>query len=524
MDRDQVIECILAQLQQVVPYDTSSVQLLQDDRLVIIGGRGFPNLEELLGISFPVDGGGPKYREVVRTLAPFILDDALAVYEAFTQEPFAQMGIRSWLGVPMLVGERLVGIITLNKCQPGFYTKEHGWLAQAFASHAAIAIENARLFEETKRRATELSVLYDVATAATISVNLDEIFHHSLDALRETLKPDDIAVLLVEPETGELVIHASTGFPGRPTLVRRSIGVGIPGWVVQTGQPALLADVRGDERYHECDPDTRSELCVPLRVGQRIIGALNLESRRLSAFSEDDLRLVSTLAGNLANIIENARLYARSEELAINEERSRIAREIHDGLGQDLASLLLKVDLCLDLMDDEPGRVKAELETIRTALKRDFEELRRSIYALRPSDLERLGFLAALRKHVNEFRQQNKISVRLSVLEGESRLPPALEFTLFRVVQEALNNVRKHAGANRLWIELDLTSPRAVSLTVRDDGRGFDLAEAMVGAASRDHLGLMQMRERVEAMQGTLVIETGPDSGTTIKATLPIEV
>ena len=185
---------------------------------------------------------------------------------------------------------------------------------------------------------------------------------------------------------------------------------------------------------------------------------------------------------------------------------------------------MLKVDLCLDLMDDEPGRVKAELETIRTALKRDFEELRRSIYALRPSDLERLGFLAALRKHVNEFRQQNKISVRLSVLEGESRLPPALEFTLFRVVQEALNNVRKHAGANRLWIELDLTSPRAVSLTVRDDGRGFDLAEAMVGAASRDHLGLMQMRERVEAMQGTLVIETGPDSGTTIKATLPIEV
>jgi len=168
LDRNRVIERILGQLHEVVPYDSASVQLLQGDRLVLIGGQGFPNLEELLGISFPVDDDNPN-REVMRTLSHFILKDAPAVYAAFTQQPFAQMGIRSWLGVPMLIGERPVGMITLDKCQPGFYTQEHARLAQAFAAQAAIAIENARLFGETERlKAFNEGVVQGVAEAILI--------------------------------------------------------------------------------------------------------------------------------------------------------------------------------------------------------------------------------------------------------------------------------------------------------------------------------------------------------------------
>ncbi len=344
LDRNQVIERILTQLQQVVPYDSASVQLLKGDRLEIIGGRGFPNLEEILGITFPVNGDNPN-REVMRTLKPFILEDAPAVYRDFGKEPFVKMPIRSWLGVPMLIGEKPVGMLTLDKCQPGFYTEEHARLAQAFAAQAAIAIENARLFEETRRRARELSILYDVVTAAASSVNLDEILHHALDALHEALKPDDIAILLVEPETGELVIRAWTGFPGGPTLMRRPAGVGIPGWVVQTGEPVLLADVRQDDRYHACDPDTRSELCVPMLVGERVIGALNLESHQLNAFSEDDLRLVSTLAGELAMIIENARLYQEAIE-----ERKRA-----ETLLEETFSGMIVVDRDLRIKTFNPG-------------------------------------------------------------------------------------------------------------------------------------------------------------------------
>jgi len=171
-----------------------------------------------------------------------------------------------------------------------------------------------------KRAETRLRLLYEAAVTAMTSVHLDEILHHTIVALQEMLQPDDVAILLVEPETNELVIRAHAGFPGRPELMRRAIGVGIPGWVVQTGEPVLLDDVRGDERYHGCDPGTLSELCVPLRVGERIIGAINLESRRLAFFSEEDLRLVSTLTGHLTTVIENAHLFEKTEHLKVFNE------------------------------------------------------------------------------------------------------------------------------------------------------------------------------------------------------------
>jgi signal transduction histidine kinase len=156
LERDEVVERILAQLQEVVPYDTASVQLLRDGLLEIIGGRGFPNLEELLGITFDPSREDNPNRVVVRTQTHVIVEDAPAAYEAFHCEPHAQAGIRSWLGVPMLVGDRLIGIIALDKREPEFYTEDHAQLAQAFAVQAAVAIENARLYEEVRCQADEL--------------------------------------------------------------------------------------------------------------------------------------------------------------------------------------------------------------------------------------------------------------------------------------------------------------------------------------------------------------------------------
>ncbi len=251
---------------------------------------------------------------VAQTGEPLVIDDyhtwsgRAAAFEE--EQPFTAV-----LSAPMIWQGQVTGVIhVLHNVETRRFTQADLELLTLFANHAAISVENARLYEETQQRATELGTLYEVTTAVMTSVRLDEILNQTMAALQETLRPDDIAILLWEPETNELVIRAHTGFPGGPKLVRRSVGMGIPGWVVQTGQPALLTDVRQDERYHACDPDTRSELCVPLQVGERVIGALNLESRRLAAFSEEDLRLLSILAGHLAAVIENARLFEEIEE------------------------------------------------------------------------------------------------------------------------------------------------------------------------------------------------------------------
>lgn len=155
LDLPRVFELILSELQKVVPYDSASVQQLQGDQLVIIGGRGFPNLEELLHFSFDIKQGNNPNAVVIRTRKPLILDSASEDYQAFLKKPHAQAQIHSWIGVPLIFGDRIIGMITLDKHERGFYTEAHARLAQAFAAQAATAIENARLFAEEEERAAE---------------------------------------------------------------------------------------------------------------------------------------------------------------------------------------------------------------------------------------------------------------------------------------------------------------------------------------------------------------------------------
>jgi diguanylate cyclase (GGDEF)-like protein/PAS domain S-box-containing protein len=320
LDRNEVIDRILIQLQQVVPYDSASVQLLQGDRLVIIGGHGFPSLDELLGISFPTDGDNPN-REVMRTRASFIVEDAPVVYEAFREDPHRQIAICSWLGVPMLIGEQLVGMIALDKREPGFYTQEHARLAEAFAAQGAIAIENARLFEETRRRALQLQTIEEIGRRVSAILNPDELLPYVARAIQRSFGYYHVDIFLVDTATSYVVFKASSD-PARKKAwkeqgLRFKIGEeGITGWVAHTGEPLLVNDVSQEPRYlpDELLPETKSELVVPLKVGERVVGVLDVASNELNAFAEDNLFVLQTLSNQIAIAIENARLFQETEE------------------------------------------------------------------------------------------------------------------------------------------------------------------------------------------------------------------
>ena len=318
---NEAIENILEQLQRVVTYDSACVQLLNEDFLEIVGGRGWPDPDIVIGIKFPIPGDNPN-SIVVESRQPYIISDTSQTYPFF--EHSVHNYIRSWLGVPLIVHDQVIGMLAVDSLKVGYFTQEHARLVSAFANQVAVAIVNARLFEETQNKAKELSFLYNVVTTAMTSVHLDETLESTMQALQDTLEADNIAILLIETETNKLVICAHLGFPDGPKLMRRDIGVGIPGWVVETEQPVLLSDVRGDERYYGCDSDVLSELCVPLRVGDKVIGAINLESRRLAAFNEEDLHLLTILASHLAIIIENARLFEQVQHLATMDELTGI--------------------------------------------------------------------------------------------------------------------------------------------------------------------------------------------------------
>ncbi|MEE9617641.1 MAG: GAF domain-containing protein, partial [Anaerolineae bacterium] len=308
LDRNQVIERILIKLREVVPYDSASVQLLWDDHLEIIGGHGFPNLEELVGVTFDLTDGDNPNREVMRTRAPFILEDAPAVYSEFGREPHAQAAICSWLGVPMLVGDQPVGMIALDRHEPGFYTQEHARLAEAFAAQAAIAIENARLYEEAKRHLDEAMLIQEVMLATASTLDFALAFERTVKALHRVLGIDRIGFLLPSEQDDWLARH-----PSLVGLMESAIQIPIEGSLVgqayRTGQPVLVQDVTRESAYLAQAPEVRSELAVPVWSGDRVVAVLRAESPQVGAFSEDELRLFITVAGQLGVALDKARLY-----------------------------------------------------------------------------------------------------------------------------------------------------------------------------------------------------------------------
>jgi two-component system phosphate regulon sensor histidine kinase PhoR len=254
----------------------------------------------------------------------------------------ADRGIQSAAAVPIFVERSWWGLIGFDEC-----LRKREWspaeidALKAAASILGAAIQRTRLHQQIEQRAREMSTLYDVSTAGIRSIRLDEMLCQTVSALERAHPADSIAVLLLSPESDELVLGASYGLPAPQQKGTQTIGAGIPCWVVQTGQPALVPDVGGDERYHFSDPDTRSVICAPLQTGQRTVGAIHLESHQRAAFSQEDLRLLSMVAGHLAALIENAWLVegleetvaARTAEIVAEKEKSEtILQNVGDAI------------------------------------------------------------------------------------------------------------------------------------------------------------------------------------------------
>ncbi|MBN1956314.1 MAG: GAF domain-containing protein [Anaerolineae bacterium] len=338
LDRNQVIERILAQLQKVVPYDSASVQLLRQNNMEIVGGRGFPNLDELLGSSFPVDGATPN-AEVFSRRRPFIVADAPIKYEPFRQQPHAALGTRSWLGVPMLVGERFVGMIALDKREPEFYTAEHARLAEAFAAQAAIAIENSRLFEEARRRAKELNQMHQAAVAISSCLELGEVLRTLARQVGRMLDVSSAYICDWDRETAQTTVLAEWIGP-RATGLERESDLGMTYDLSQFPTTLRALEEKQPLFVRSSDPTLdppeqvgaeqygwKSFLIVPLVSQDRVIGYIELwETEWEREFTEVEIQLCQTLAADAAAAIERARLFdeavRRTRELSILLEAS----------------------------------------------------------------------------------------------------------------------------------------------------------------------------------------------------------
>lgn len=398
-------------------------------------------------------------------------------------------------------------------------------------------------YGELEKRAKELSFLLSVSEILDSLVDLSDLDSALGGALKKTLeilKTDTGGILLLDEEGKILSYQVHQGLSEKYVQkVRCRLSEGIAGRVAQTGKAITVKDASKDPRAAYADliaaEGLRQFASVPLRSRGKVWGVINIASHESRKFSSHDVKLLQSIAGHIAIAIENAKLHQeaqRQDELRgelLNEifsiqeeERKRIARELHDETSQSLASLAASLEATVGLLPPGADKAKDALKKAQALAISVLDEIHKLIYELRPTLLDDLGLVAATRWLTYNNLEHAGVLVTFGTKGRERRLPPVLETTLFRVIQEAVGNIARHAHARNAEVSLHFKKS-AVEARVRDDGKGFDVQEAI---SSRDRprgLGLLGMKERVELVNGTLNVQSSPDGGgTKIDIKIPV--
>ena len=431
--------------------------------------------------------------------------------------------MRSFLGVPILLRGVAYGNLYLTEKEGGEdFTEEDEELTQLLASQAAVAIENARLYEAATRWLRQLESLNEVGNALVSETDLPHLLELVARRLRELVGARLVAIAL--PAAERTLRFAAVDAEDGPREL-----LSVP---VDSSKTGRVLERRRSERVDSLidDPEVDQEaarrlgvhtgLFVPLIVHDRAIGVV-VAHDKIGAdqrFTDDDLRLAETFASRAAVAVDLSERVARDavrRVVAAQElERRRLARELHDETGQALTSILLGLRTVEEAKS--PEEVHAAATRLRELVVDTLQDVRALAVELRPKVLDDFGLVPALERLVTTFSDKTGIAADLEAALPEERLPAEIETALYRIVQEALTNVVKHAGASRVSVLLT-RGDTSVTAVVEDDGRGFE-----AGESSGEGVGLVGMRERVGLLEGRLAIESTEGAGTTLVAEVPL--
>ncbi len=386
----------------------------------------------------------------------------------------------------------------------------------------------------------DLSALNAIANVVTQSLDLDTVLNSALDKTLEIMQRSMGGILLLDKEGQMLCYRVYRGLSDRYAKeLCLKVGEGIAGRVAQTGESILVEDVATDPRAAQLDllatEGVQTFVSVPLRSKEQVLGVLNIASHEASKLSPEDIRLLDGVATQIAIAIENAKLHQevqRKDEIRgellqdvfsiQEEERRRIARELHDETSQVIASLAANLEVVADTLPDGTDESKLILRKAQALSINILDEIHKLIYELRPTVLDDLGLVSAIRWLLDNNLKAIGITVNFKTAGRERRLTGQLEATLFRVIQEAVYNIAHHAQAKNTSVSLHFKKS-TIKVRVRDNGIGFDVEEALSSKDRPRGLGLIGMKERVELMNGTLNIRSNHSSGgTEINIEIPL--
>jgi diguanylate cyclase (GGDEF)-like protein len=329
LNLDEAIHLILEQLERVVPFDSASIQLLRDHYLEIVGGRGWPDPNSVLGIRFQVPGDNPN-TTVILSKKPLVLSDAPSMHPNFVRKDFEY--IKSWLGVPLIVHDKVIGMLALDSATPGFYTLEHARLTSTYADHVAIAIDNARLYTQEKRRLEEADVLRDTLTDLSSELELPRLLQAILERATSLLNAVGGQLGLYETDLDDIVIVASHNMGLDYTGRRMQIGEGATGIVAKNRKPLSIDHYQLWENRspNYANANWHAVISAPMMIANRLVGVITIADKNpYRVFNQDDERLLYLLTQQAAIAVENARLY---QSVKLAADRRLVLHEVSQAI------------------------------------------------------------------------------------------------------------------------------------------------------------------------------------------------
>jgi signal transduction histidine kinase len=434
--------------------------------------------------------------------------------------------MHTFLGVPILLRGVAYGNLYLTEKDGGEFTEEDEELIQLLATQAAVAIENTRLYETSTRWMRHLESLNEIGDALASELELEPLLGLVGRRLRSLVQARLVLIALPDQGNPDALRVAAADGEGSDAYglvgTELALGTSKTGRVMQRGRSERVDSVLDDPEIDQQAArriGARSALYVPLVVESRPIGVVVVHDKLgpSPAFNDEDVRLTESLAVRAATAVELSQRVSRDAVRRVVEaqenERARLARELHDETGQALTSIILGLKNLDDRVEGDDGR--AAVAELRELVVSTLHDVRRLAVELRPAALDDFGLEPAIERLLDTVREQSGLTIDLQSELGEARLPTDTETTLYRIVQEALTNVVKHAEAGRVTV-LMTYSDAVVRLVVQDDGRGFDTDRIRDGG-----VGLLGMRERVALVGGRLTVESTEGAGTMLTAEVP---
>jgi len=547
LELDSLLGKILDKLRLVLEYDAASIMKLKDDVLEIMAYRGPIEHEKAMKINFPLEEAKVN-REVIQRKEPVVIDDVMGD-DPLAQDMRRTAGkelettfdyLRCWMGIPLIVKGRVIGMLTLDHREKGYYTFRDAEVALAFANQVGVAIENAQLYQAEKDRlaASERRRLVAEGLKETMSVinsshSLSRVLETVLDQIYRLLNADSAVIFRLDEEASgadALIAKLTTKNPpkefeevGDVSLSPSDLDARI-----QNKEPLVVENLSLEDVESHYTSATMQELgrvvqdkfgasiATPLVVGGELYGVIILYYEEPRQFSDEAVSLATSFADQASLAIENARLNKKVEEAAVVEERNRMARELHDSVTQSLYSVTLFAEAAKRMAEqDEPERVGSHLENVERMSQQALKEMRLLIYQTRGAGKGSCCFEDRIKGRLETVERRSGVEATVGV-EGKHDLDEETIEELYLITQEALNNAQKHAEATEVEISLNCKGEK-IDLAVTDDGCGFDIEKARLSGG----MGLKNMEERAAKIGGELAIDSEPGEGSTVSVVIP---